>query len=263
MAESTLGIAYADLRSEIGYYLGFGTDSSAWDTAQTLQINNALKSGLRKFYYPAMPSGDTHNWRFMRPITTLSVTAADYDYDLPATFGGIEGNLTFALTDTMTGPIKQVDESDIRRLREASSSSGTPRFFAIRPKAGTPTGTTDGQRWELILWPTPSTACTLTYRYVILPDVITSSQTYSYGGAQHAETVKACVLAAAEETLNDGKTIWKTIMMERLMASIKADKAVAVQFRGYNGDNSDSREGGNGCYSRGNPNCTYNGVQYD
>ncbi len=263
MAESTLNSAYAALRSEIGHYLGFGTDSTAWNTSQTTQVNNALKYGSLKFYYPALPGGMSHEWRFMRPTTTMALTATDYDVDFPATFGGIEGDMTYAITDNVVGPVKQIDESDIRRLREASSgaTTGHPRFFAIRVKAGTPTGTTDGERWEAIFYPTPDGTYTLTYKYLILPDVIT--QGYAYGGAQHAETLKACCLAAAEESMNDGQTLWKTIMLERLTASVKADKQMAVQFRGYNGDRSDNREGGNGCYSRGNPMCQYNGVQYD
>lgn len=69
MSESTLSIAYADLRSEIGDYLGIGRDPTLWSTNDVSRVAGILSSGLKQFYFPA--SG--HRWSFLSPAATLAV----------------------------------------------------------------------------------------------------------------------------------------------------------------------------------------------
>lgn len=73
MAESTLGIAYSELISEIGYVFGYGRTEGNWSTTQNANVQQALKRGLRMFYvHPPIPgSKSSHEWRFLRPVTTI------------------------------------------------------------------------------------------------------------------------------------------------------------------------------------------------
>lgn len=75
MAESTLSNAYADLRAEIGYRVGYGRTSSNWTTDQINEINAVLKKGLRRFYFqePDPRTGKVHDWSFLRISTDLSI----------------------------------------------------------------------------------------------------------------------------------------------------------------------------------------------
>ncbi len=69
MSESTLSIAYSDLRSEIGDYLGIGRSATSWSANDIARVAGVLSSGLKQFYFPA--SG--HRWSFLSPAATLAI----------------------------------------------------------------------------------------------------------------------------------------------------------------------------------------------
>jgi hypothetical protein len=241
MAESTLSLSRTELRGEVGSYLGFGYDSSGWSVDQAAQIDRAVAAGLRKFMYPRIPSG-YYEWSFMKANGTLSLAAADYDYDLPDDFGGIVGTgFSFAVADNKRSHIQTVSEAMIRQLREAGSYSGTPSLCAIRPKASTPTAS-EGQRFEAIFYPDPDGSYTLTYRYTLLPDALTSGLPYPLGGLPHSETIKTCCLAAAAEMFNDmADSHWHSLMAQQLEASVAHDRMnFGPRYHGYNSDQSDN-----------------------
>lgn len=75
MAEPTLNLTVDDLKKEVAYFLGFGRDSSAWDSEQMATIDSVVRSGLRQVYHPPVvpPLTKPHEWSFMRPMTTMQV----------------------------------------------------------------------------------------------------------------------------------------------------------------------------------------------
>lgn len=240
MAESTLSLTRAQLRSEVGDYLGYGTDSANWTAGQDADIVRAVNSGLRRFYFPLV-NGQTYEWSFMKINATIVTVASDYDQDLTEAFAGIEGYLTYSTTDNASGPVEIIPEVDIRAMREASDgATGRPRFAAIRAKSHA--GTSTGQLWEIIFYPTPDAVYTLTYRGTVSPDAVSASIIYPYGGLRHAETIKECCLWAAEEMFDDEHDgVHKRAAQERLIASMDGERnALAPEQYGYNGDNSDN-----------------------
>lgn len=68
MAEPTLSYAYSDVRSECGWEMGFGRDSSVWGTDETTHIDAVQKAAMVQAHYP--PNG--HRWSFMKPSATLT-----------------------------------------------------------------------------------------------------------------------------------------------------------------------------------------------
>ena len=78
MAESTLSLALADLRTAIAEMVYGGNATYATLTAaEQTRVDSVLKSGLRQFYHPPPdPSGRTHEWTFLTTTTTLSLLAA-------------------------------------------------------------------------------------------------------------------------------------------------------------------------------------------
>lgn len=77
MAESSLSVTYADLQREIALEVGYDRDPSNWTTQQTADVDNIIEQALRSVYHP-VPMGDSpvsHQWSFMRPITTITTTA--------------------------------------------------------------------------------------------------------------------------------------------------------------------------------------------
>jgi len=235
--ESTLSIAYGDLLSEVGHFLGYGRDATAWTQDQTDDADAAVQSGVRQFYFPPpIAAGQTpHTWSFMRPVTTLEITADDYEYDLPDAFGAILEPMTFE-PDNAWEAIRIVGEAQIRSLRQTGSTATTrPKYAAIRPKAFTGAA---GQRFEIIFHPTPDATYTLTYAYTALVNQLTAQYPYPLGGMAHGETILESCLAIAEERMNDGERgLHHTKFLERLAASVVRDaEAMRQEFFGYNGD---------------------------
>ena len=165
--------------------------------------------------------------------------SAQYMYDLPDDFGGIEGGFTYNTTN-LYNTIKIVSEKQIRDLRQGVSTTGYPKYAAIRPKA---VDMTDGQRFEVMFYPDPDSSYTLSYAYTPMVDNIASGTPYPLGGMVHSETILASCLSVAEERLDDERGERYIDFMERLRASIDYDvRAFTPETLGYNGDNSyDSR----------------------
>ena len=239
--ESTLSLSLTDLRKEVGWYWLGERTSGNWSTDELAQIDDIINSGLRQFYHPS-PGGIAqkgHKWSFMEPTTTLSTVAGTDDYTLSANFGGMIGIATYATTDNRWQPIETTGEGRIRLLRQRDSgtSQSDPRFMAIRPKSS---DGSNGQRFELMLWPTPDKAYTVSYRYHALPSKLTTGNPYPLGGEAHAETILASCLAVAEARQENNAGIHAANFMQRLQASIAYDRHMHTpNVTGYNGDASD------------------------
>jgi len=71
--ESSLSVGFPDLKSEVGFFLGYGR--STWTEARESTIEDLVQSGIRLVYYPPAISDESigHEWSWLRPSTTLSV----------------------------------------------------------------------------------------------------------------------------------------------------------------------------------------------
>jgi len=151
---------------------------------------------------------------------------------LPADFGGIVGPLTYS-KESQEHEIRITGESYIRALRQDQSQiDDAPLYAAVRPVAGS----TYGNSFELLLWPTPDKTYRLQYRYNV---EVTASSTI-YGGPMHDETIMASCLAIAEMYAPEKSNRHREVYQDRLAASVMLDrKANAIEFFGTNSDNSD------------------------
>lgn len=224
MAESTLSITHAEISREVGHFLGWDRDSSNWSADQTTDFGDILKRGLRRFYYPPplQPGEPRHEWSFLRPSASLSLTSSDFDYDLPDDFSGviIEDSLTMGVA-AANRRLTKIDAAELRALQSLDDQSGEPVYYAVRVKAHAPT---TGMRYEALFYPTPNAAFTVLYNYVIAPDVITSVNIYPLGGAAYSECILQSILAAAEEKMDDDpQGVHQTRYIDQLAACIRLD----------------------------------------
>jgi hypothetical protein len=150
-----------------------------------------------------------------------------YDNDLPAAFGGLVGNqILISSTTEWYQPIRIVTPEEIEGWRLGTDITSSPKRAAVRPKEFTPA---TGMRWELILDPTPDDDYTLQYRYNVNPNAVATG-VYPIGGVQHAQTVKAAVLAAAELRALGGHGNYYEAFLRRLQSSVRQD----MRFRSAN-----------------------------
>lgn len=224
MAESSLSITFSDLQSEVRRFAGWDAVAN-WTSANTSDFGLILKAGLRKFYFPPAiePGQPSYEWSFLRVFTTLALTAADFNYTLPDDCSGIivKESVTFALGISFQR-LTKIDESDLRSQQASQSLSGRPTYFAVRPVAHAPA---TGHRYEMLLYPTPDSAYTLHYGYVVLPNTLDATNIYPYGGGLYSEVILAAVLSEAERLLDDDPNgPHQRKFLELLSAAIRLDK---------------------------------------
>lgn len=267
MAESTLALTMTDLKGEVGFFLGMGRGTangeSAWPTEDETTINQCVKSGLRQFYYAG--GGQLWDWSFLKPQATLVLPSGVNRLTLPDDFNGFDGPLVIEIDTGGYSEVKLQNPVFITRLETASpDSTGRPQYAASEYLKGT--NANYGQRSQLLVYPTTDAEYTIRCRYQVHPDALTDSRPYPYGGAAHAETIRAACLMAAEETLDDNRGVWADRFAERLAASIAADQRHKPPHLGYNGDRSDMRAFYGARQRRGwwdDNIVTFNGVEYD
>ncbi len=260
MAESTLSVGYSDLKREVGFYLGFGTDSAEFLADQLSLVDSIIQSGLRQFYNPPIVPGQNkpHLWSFLKPSRSITFEKSKKDYTLPDDVAGVDGVMTFE-ADQGWVALQQMDSTRIRELRQrtyqSEISSGRPRYFALRPLK---VEGVVGQRYEMMVWPEPNKEYVMDYRYEVLPQKLSDTSPYPYGGGKHGETIIESCLAVAESRADDEQGNHQRKFMERLTASVEADaRLTRPEMLGYNGDGSDGRE-----FRLRNADVTVGGVLY-
>ena len=154
-------------------------------------------------------------------------------FALPDNFGGLRGGLSYA-PNAATEDVEVVPEYAIRIERQGGTTTGAPYQCAIRPLSST--GLV-GQRWELLVWPTPDQDYTVALPYDIFPDApVATTNEYLLGGMEHSDTIMASCEDLAQQTLDDTIGAKHQRFLERLAASIGRDRLHEPTHYGYNGN---------------------------
>lgn len=224
---ATLATTYSELRSEIGYYAGYGRTSGSWTSDQSANINAWLLAGMRQFLSPPPLDGRGrgHRWKFLRPLTTLTTTADQAEDDISAALG-IIGPFYYDDADHPGyGEVQIVDVDILERLRNHSPASGPPTHAAIVPKPPA-SPQTSAQGWQIRWYPTPSAVYTLRYRYNLDPVLLDGTNTVPLGYTEHAQTLLASCIAAVEFDLTEEHgSKWQDFLV-KLATSINLDNEV-------------------------------------
>lgn len=257
MPEPTLAVAYAALKQDVGFFLGYGRTEADWDATQTQNVERSVQGGLRKFYYC------DHDWSFLRPVTTLTLAQGAGDVALPDDCGGVEGKVVInSPQNTAWWPLDFCPVGTVyQRRAELPNATGRPTLCAIEVKKGT--GQQRSSRYRLLFDRPADQEYTLKFQYYVNPDYLSGSFPYAYGGPQHAETLLESCLAVAEKIL-DGDATLHAAEFEKCLANSKGmDRRNKPQDFGYNGDSSDLRHrAGDWRHQTGQSTVTFNGVAY-
>jgi len=250
--DSSLTLVWADFIAQVAAFLDIASSST--------DVHDIVNRGYRQFLYPPRIGQEKiiHVWSFLNPNATVAVTATVEDYTLDEQFGGIRGEITYD-DASLYQPVPVISEGQIMTLRARNpSSTGDPQFVAVRTKQ-IPSGTTTGQRHELLVWPTPDSSLTLNVPFNVQVNKLSATNTYPVGGSQHSETILASCLAVAEHSTGNTSGVERANFMERLAASIQNDRqTMAPKTLGYGAGQGTS----GGATERPSAYTTYNGVQY-
>lgn len=245
MAESNLNLTFGDYLAEVGSFLGWGRGLDKgdrdWGTRKTAQLVEITKSGLRKKYFPSLPPPLlTYEWSYLRIFHTAILTDGASSLLLPDDFGGFEGQVYVSnSSDSMLVPVRVGDEAQVVYAQsQQPDTTGAPQLISEGRLKGT--NSQRSERTRLKVWPEADQDYTLKFVYHVLPEALTESHPYNYGGAAHAETFKYACLSVAEIDL-DGKQNGphEQAFQRALLASIGRDRLRKPQYFGKNRDHSD------------------------
>lgn len=191
---------------------------------------------------------DTYTSATVCTLKDLSVnigtaTTATFYYNriaMPAT--GMDLNV-FYPTATRRPPLRNVNSEYILHVQQTNIASpiGFPEIFSIEAK-NWPAGSEPlvEQNFLMRVYPFCQEATTLTATYRIIPETLQGTTDLPLGGMAHYETILVSCLAVAEEYGDTPNTKYRELFMQRLAASIMADRTgMYAGNLGYNGDNSD------------------------
>lgn len=235
-----LGLTFLELKRYVGRYLGFDRDPTNWSANESTDVNDVIKDGLRLFYRPPrLPEeGKAYQWSFLRPHGNVTMMPSQDDYLMPEDFAGIDGALYFVQADFATIEVTIVNEHRIRALRQRHWYNTTqyyPRYAAIIPNQTEGEST---QRYTMMVWPKPDNSYTMNYKYFARQRCMGEDTEVPLGGGEHAETIKAACIAAAEAHLDDEVGPKRAIFLDNVRASVDFDrKASSPETLGYNDNN--------------------------
>ncbi len=225
-SDSVIVLAASTTITSSSSYCIFQMDESNWKT-----LRDVIGNGYRKYLSPPpLPRNDNPttpphaawSWSFLHPVSSLSLTNADWDYDLPDDCGQITSGWTYTL-GTAEYPIQLVDEKTLRANQSRGSASDAPIMVAIRPKTFV---SATGHRFEAIFYPTPDASYTVRYNYDVEPDDLTPTNKYPVGGSVHAGLFLAACQAEAELRYTQQGGAFAQDFMSKLMSAVEHDKAV-------------------------------------
>lgn len=238
--------SYQWLLREVGRTLGVGPNPQSYAHDQLRRVDSIVQSGVMQFYFcPPMQQdnldGDSeevrdnrlrqpHTWSFLNQLGTFELQPGVSLYELPEDFAGVNGDL---ILTNGKGRIPVVAETHLRQIAASDASTGDPQYAAVRPK------TTKGQshqRWEVLLYPTPTDIVSVNYRYTVAQSDLSEENPFPLGGIAHAETALASCLAVAEDRESPDSTKSRQLFSQRLAASIHIDKRVAKAAAGTTWD---------------------------
>ena len=230
---STLENTYTHLVALLGDMVGLGRTPSGTDLTR---VHEAIDAGYRWVLYPPPAPGYEHSyeWSWLSKEADLSLVASTGDYALPADFGTLAAAFSYG-QDESSNDIRIVSEAQIRKLRQSGTGVGDPTMAAVRAKDFDGTA---AQTWEVIFWPTPGTADTLTYRYNVKQSVLRSGTPYPLAGEAYVELLTASCRAEADLIFNDGANypLWDAKRVGLLRQAISNDTRNAPTNLGYMGD---------------------------
>lgn len=229
-------VSFFTARTRVADFLGWTRSAGNWSADEIDRLDEIVNAGYLQFIYPIPLPGEmvSHRWSFLRPTATFDTEDGTYLYELPTDFGAIVGDLVYDEDEYVHRIIEQTTPGMIDRSRAVDSAEGRPTKFALRPKS---TSMTAFQITEIMLYPTPDAAYGIVYHYDVRVDPLTETNSYLLGGQPHFDTIlQSCRDVAATRYMDDAGGKEHALFVERLRASVEADRRLSPKTLGFNED---------------------------
>lgn len=194
--QNNVQLSYSEIRRNVGRLLGFGSDPDTFDASSVLATDDAIRSGLRDFYWPSV-NGAPYEWSFLRKLISITLSASSRQYSLPVNFVRLASAITI---DGEDYPLRQISESAIRSMSQSNPESGNPVYFAIVPDE---TAIASGDTaYKLSFYPVPDDSSSVVQFWYAFSPMIDLTAGGPLGGVNYSSAVIECCLARAELAMN-------------------------------------------------------------
>lgn len=215
----SLTVDYNEIQRSVARRLGYPLASDNRSVDEQESINDAIRTGLRWFYFPA---GElTHEWTFLRRYHEIALVVGQNWYELPSDYQRIASSASVSVNNH---PLRATTEDGIRLRINGEGLSGSPEYCAVRSMQ-----VNGDTRYEFGVYPTPDSAGTLSFWYLFSPEIISETNPEPLGGSVHADAIMLGCLAAAEMQMNpellagEGSVHYQ-LFNEKLAASVSLDR---------------------------------------
>ena len=184
-------------------------------------------------------------------VITVSVDASADDGDTFTIAAGVYG-LASGFSSLIEDPVvtstngwvlprleRKSAEWIVEQVQANPNLTQQPRFYAVQPRTFS---ASVGQQWDMLVFPLPDQAYTLSGRYRFVPDLLSSDNDYPLGGGVHGLTILAAALMQWEQRKGqvDGFHA-RTYYQTALPRSIRFDREQQPVILGRTPDSSDFR----------------------
>jgi hypothetical protein len=227
---ANLNLTFSDVYTEVAEFLGLGSSPTGTDLTN---VKNITHRGYRRFLFPVDPiAGKAYIWSFRRKTSKFITKSGQWEYELPDDFSYFTVEPKFAEGENYPNPESR-SASQIYSLRTADNTTSYPEYYGLR------TGDYDpqiGQVYEVVFWPTPDSAYTYTYEYIMEPVKLVNDDDVFIGGATASECILEMALATAELQEDDTVGIHTQTAVALVNQLIAEDKRRTPKNLGLNLD---------------------------
>lgn len=215
MARMTL--TYQNLYDRVSHFLGLTPEGTSPTGTNLTLCQGIVTRGIRQFLYPIdMRYGTPHQWSFIAQYWSFSTVGSQWKYELPIDFSDLTETFSYAKSEALD-PLKKVSGQQIQELRSMTDAYGWPTYYAVVPAIyDVELGTT----YELWLYPTPSSAWTLSTFYRIDPVKMSATTDLAIGGISACEALLETCLAVAETQEEDNESTHHQRESQRLIQTM-------------------------------------------
>lgn len=227
----TLALQYSDLFGEVKRFLGYGGASTTLSDSQAEEVDSYVQAGVRQFYYPPAVNGVDvdHEWSFMRPFGQVTTTIDSSTVLMPEGFGRLIGNVEFDPELYIPAAVS-CPEGLVRERLASSPEKGAPKLVCSRRIE---TYGPDGQRCQLLMWPTPDKEYVLSFRQESDSGKLSETgRPFHLGGARFSELVLESCLSIAEQRANDEAGLHTERFNTLLASAVMQDRKFSATFYG-------------------------------
>ena len=205
----SLTVTYSEIQRSVARRLGYPLASANRSSDEQDSINDAIRTGLRWFYFP---TGEmTHEWSFLVKLYETTLVAGQNYYDLPSNYERVASAVSLSTNDH---PLTATTEESIRLRITGEGLSGKPEYCAVRSMQ------IEGDtRYEFGVYQRrmQRERCRSGICFLLK---LFPTQTLSRWAVVHADTIMLGCLAAAEAQMNP-EIRWQAKVVFTINCSMK------------------------------------------